>query len=129
MGLYRCNHCQPPRTFEADRPVCEACGLDPKKDARHGRFIDQLLVIHYDPPTAIRGIGQNVAACNPKLRVGGQGVGPTAERFTGEKTAVTCEKCKQTAAYQGETKGAAPLSPAVGIIGSLELSKAAAGVA
>jgi hypothetical protein len=125
MPLFRCNNCKPARTFEGDRAVCAACDLDPKKDVRHGRFFDELLVIHYDPPTGKHGIGQNVAACNPKKKPGTQGVGPRSERFTGEKAAVTCPKCMATAVFTGETPAAMPLELP---IGSLEAAKVREGV-
>lgn len=128
MGLYRCTHCTPPRTFEADRPVCEVCNLDPKKNPRHAGFIDALLIIHFDPPSNVRGIGLNAAACNPKKKVGQLGSGPTAERLTGEKAAVTCPACKATAAFTGETPAEKAPMPAAMPIGSLEAAKQLAGV-
>lgn len=123
MPLFRCNSCQPPRVFEADRPTCAECELDPAKDARHGRFFDQLLIIHYDPPTNVKGIGQNVAACNPKVKVGRQGRHTTADRFTGDKSAVTCPRCKATEVYTGVSPDPAPRDLK---IGSLEASRAKA---
>jgi len=94
MPLFRCLNCR--RDFEAEKPVCEPCGLDPSRDPRDGQYIVERSVIHFDKPHAkVVGRGVGHAACNPALKTAGRsGVG-----FTGEKPAVTCPACKETAAF------------------------------
>lgn len=105
MNLYRCHHCG--AEFEADRPRCEPCGIDPQKDPRTARFIQKLETVHFDPPSKFRGLGQGHAACNPALKVGLQ-----ATHATGEPAAVTCRRCQATDTWKAADAG--PAEPAPG---------------
>jgi hypothetical protein len=98
MPLYRCENCA--TVFEADRPSCKQCKIDPAKDARFARLFSKLLLIHFDPPTHVRGIGKGHLACMPAV-----GVGMGGHRATGEPAVVNCKACRATAAWQAAYKG------------------------
>jgi DNA-directed RNA polymerase subunit RPC12/RpoP len=105
MPLYRCLECN--RQFEAAKPVCAECGIDPEKDKRDEGVVVELMTIHFDPPTKRAGRGHNYAACDPKLKVGH----PRCQ-FTSEPDAVNCAKCKETEAFKasgGFSNGAVPM--------------------
>lgn len=109
MKLYRCLNCS--AEFEADRPACAKCDIDPAKDPRDKDIVVPLVLIHFDPPGKRVGQGAGHAACDPKIRVGS----PKCA-FSGEPTAVNCAACKATAVYiaqDGDSYGslAMPLSP------------------
>lgn len=99
MPLFRCEICK--RVHDLKKPACPNCNLDPEKDPRDADHLTQLALIHFDPPGKYPGRGLNVAACNPKLRVG-----TGDHRFTGEKAAVTCFDCVETDVFQND--GTAP---------------------
>lgn len=95
MTLYRCGNpkCKSPE-FEADKPVCPACGLD-GTNPRYAAYITRLEIIHFDPPDPIietRGMGY--CACDPKLSSTG------GRRSTAAHAAVTCSACKASAAFK-----------------------------
>jgi hypothetical protein len=90
VPLYRCLHCK--AEFDAPRPACAACGLDPAKDPRDASQFAEMAVVHFDPPSHVEGRGKGFAACDPKVRYGGD------RRFTGEPAAVTCPACKTSEA-------------------------------
>ncbi len=107
MPLYRCLSCG--GQFEAAKPACAVCGIDPAADPRDGEAIVELVLHHFDPPSKRPGRGLGCAACNPKIRVG---VPKCA--FTGEPEHVNCAACRATAAYaaaNGASNGAAALTP------------------
>lgn len=94
MPLYRCTNCQNPdtgldgRDFEAAKPLCPHCDAD-------ARDVVAIATIHFDPPSKRRGRGENVAACNPAIKVGrGKDV-----MFSGEREAVTCPACRASAKF------------------------------
>lgn len=120
MALFRCNLCK--REFEAAKPACANCELDPAKDPRDAELLVELKTIHFDAPTRIPGRGVGFAACDSKKRTG---VG--SDQFSGEKTSVNCPKCKASAAYLGEDTPPATMPDAnILKIASLEEAKAAA---
>lgn len=105
MPLFRCLNCS--REFDAARPSCSACGLDPATNPRHTDLFVPLLLHHFDPPTNVPGIGKGHAACDPAIKCGRPGM-----MFTGEPGAVNCPKCKATEAFvaaNGLSTGAVPL--------------------
>lgn len=104
LKLYRCVNCR--REFEAERPACVPCGLDPAKDPRDAAYVVECVRIHLDPPTHIQGRGKGHAACDPKLRVGRPGM-----QFSGEPRAVNCEACKATAEFKAAEAGELPIGP------------------
>lgn len=107
--LYRCLVCT--REFEADKPACEACGIDPATDPRNKDVIVPLVTHHFDPPSKVPGRGLGHAACNPRLRIG-----TPKCAFTGEPESVNCAACKASAQFlaaDGLSAGAVeiPLTP------------------
>ncbi len=102
LKLYRCLNCK--REFEADKPACEPCGLDPAKNPRDAQYVAELTVVHFDPPTKVVGRGKNYAACDPRLKIGRPDT-----QFTGEPTAVTCKACKAVAEYRAAETGETPV--------------------
>lgn len=102
--LIRCGNCT--REFEAPKLACEPCGLDATTNPRDADILTELVAIHFDPPTRIKGRGKNHAACDPKLRAG-------AVRVTSAPTAVTCTACKASKEFtdaDGADNGAAPIN-------------------
>jgi hypothetical protein len=90
--LFRCNNCG--RTFEADRPVCETCGVDEAQDGRLTGIVVPIATIHFDPPhPKVRHRGQGRLACDPKRLVAGS-------RATGEPSVVNCRLCRETEAWK-----------------------------
>lgn len=102
MGLYRCEHCG--KTFEADRPACKPCRIDPVADPRHAKYLTPLLTIHFDPPTHLDGLGRGHLACNPAAKVAGN-------RATGEPSVVNCAACRATAEWKAAFRGDAVIPP------------------
>lgn len=92
MPLFRCTACQ--GEFEAARPACAACGLDPEADPRDKGAVVSLVTVHFDAPGRRPGVGVGHAACDPRLKVGR----PRCA-FSGEPSAVNCPKCKATEAF------------------------------
>src|SRR5262249_7695922 len=99
MPLYRCLNpaCpSPAREFTADAPVCPGC----KVDARVPKFravVVPLVTIHFDPPSAVPGIGLNVLACRPDQPV-------NRFRASGSARAVNCPACKRTEAWKKQAE-------------------------
>lgn len=92
MSLFRCSNCG--KTFEAKRPACAACGIDPAKDPRAAGIVHRLETIHYDPPhDVIRHRGKGHLACDPKKPVAGN-------RATGEPSVVNCARCRETDSWR-----------------------------
>jgi hypothetical protein len=90
--LFRCNNCG--RTFEADRPVCETCGIDQAQDGRLTGIVVPIATIHFDPPhPKVRHRGQGRLACDSKRLVAGS-------RATGEPSVVNCRLCRETEAWK-----------------------------
>lgn len=87
--LFRCLNCA--KDFEAEKPACAGCGVDPAADPRDADLIVPLVPTHFDPPSKRVGRGRGHAACDPKLRVGA----PRCA-FTGEPVAVNCAACQKT---------------------------------
>lgn len=111
--MFRCYACTndnglPGRDFVAENPVCPACGLDGTTNPRFKPLFAELAVVHFDPPTAVPGVGTNRPACDPKKKIGGPGV----DRATGEPLAVTCPACKGSKTWQDamEARGE-PITP------------------
>ncbi len=100
MPTLRCCACQNEWDTPAARgvtPKCPGCGAGPA-------VIAPVECVHFDPPSGTPGRGVNVAACNPKLRVG------PGCRATGEPDAVTCKACKATEIYRtADGPGCLPL--------------------
>lgn len=92
MPLFRCLECN--REFEALKPACAECGVDPEKDARDVGVVQEIKTHHFDPPSRREGRGMGHAACDPKLKVG-----HPACMFTGEPSSVNCPKCKASEAF------------------------------
>lgn len=80
--------------FIAAAPVCPQCKLDGGQP-KYRRFIQQLVIIHYDPPDDVApGVGQNVTLC------GGEPVWQLIrkkpyEQASGEPEAVNCPACRE----------------------------------
>lgn len=92
LKLWRCLQCK--AEFEAAKPACAACGIDPAADPRDADLITELTLIHFDPPGKRPGRGAGHAACNSGLKTGH----PRCQ-FSGEPTAVNCAKCKASEVY------------------------------
>lgn len=90
--LFRCLNCA--KDFEAEKPACAGCGVDPAADPRDAGLIVPLVLTHFDPPAQRVGRGRGHAACDPKLRVGS----PRCA-FTGEPAAVNCPDCQKAEAF------------------------------
>lgn len=103
MPLFRCLNCT--KDFEADRPACAGCGVDPETNPRHANVVVRLETIHYDAPTHVPGIGVGHAACDPAVKVGRGKV-----MASGEASAVNCPACKRTEAFR--RAGESPPRPA-----------------
>jgi hypothetical protein len=91
MKLWRCTHCG--TDFEAEEFYCEKCDLDPKADPRLEQFAQELVVLHYEPPSRFRGLGIGRIACNLNASVAGL-------RRTGDPLAVNCSRCKETEQFK-----------------------------
>lgn len=100
MPLFRCLECN--TDFEAAKPACAACGIDPEQHPRDAGVVVPLIPIHFDAPGRRAGVGVGYAACDPKLKVGRPKCG-----FTGERDAVNCAKCKLTDAFLQTDAGGA----------------------
>ena len=90
MNRYLCTNCG--RTFEAPRPMCEPCEIDPLKDRRMAGVVLKVEIVHYDPPSKVKHRGLGVLACDPKTPVHGK-------RATGEPHVVNCAACRKTEAW------------------------------
>lgn len=78
--------------FWAEQPVCPKCGAD----GREGKFrhiVIALSLVHFDPPSQVRGVGQRTKACDSLHYANGQVA-------TGNPNSVTCPVCKATDVYQ-----------------------------
>jgi hypothetical protein len=100
LRLWRCLNpaCAPDTDFAAAAGTCPKCGLTIGR-GRAGHLIVPLVVVHYDPPSGIEGIGKNEPACQPGTPIYGL-------QATGAPDAVNCPACKATEAWQQAPKGA-----------------------
>ena len=90
--LCRCTNCN--RTFEAPRPLCEVCAIDPLKDRRFAGIVVKVAKVHFDPPhPTVRGHGVGFTACSPAKPVQGQ-------HASGEAHVVNCAACRATDAWK-----------------------------
>lgn len=111
MARFRCTLCS--GEFVADKPACAKCGLDPVVNPRHGEKFYELRTIHFDAPTHVPGIGTGHAACKPALKVG-----TNNDAWSGEKSCVNCEACKESDAFKAAGPPAVPMAmPLEPIIG------------
>jgi len=92
MPLYRCLECR--AEFEADKPACARCGIDPATDPRDADIVVPLVTVHFDPPSKRRGRGLGHAACDPQIRFGAVGAA-----FTSEPGSVNCAACKASEVF------------------------------
>lgn len=115
LKAWKCYNCEAKGTnpggfdFEAEKPVCPQCTAD-GSTPRGRHAVLPRVVMHFDPPTAVVGVGENAIACRPTVNIIGNRNGI---RATGEPSVVTCEACKATDAYKNASKGAVDLSNAV----------------
>lgn len=97
MKLWKCWNCEddrgnPGRDFEADGPVCPACGLDGRTPDGRDAVVARA-VVHLDPPHPVRKAkGTGKRPCDGKP----VGVGMA----TGHPAAVTCPACRASAAFK-----------------------------
>lgn len=111
MKMFRCLQCN--REFEAEKPACVECGVDSQKDPADRGIVQEIAMIHFDPPSRRPGQGLGYAACDSKKKIGT----PKCQ-FTGEPTAVTCKACQESEAFKaadGMSNG-----PAAMKVGKLE---------
>lgn len=114
MPMFRCHNqaCTTDKHgrlgFDFEAPVsaivCPKCGAG--KTARTAQLIVKLAVVHFDPPTNIQGVGENVAACNPEKAIG------SGMRGSGVHDAVTCKACRATQVFQDSYAASRPLEDA-----------------
>lgn len=96
-----------PNSTTGEAVSCPNCGLS-NTHVSHGGNVVPLLLVHFDPPLTKEmygRAGKGHIACNPaepvvKARPKGQEL-----YATGEPLAVTCPKCKETAAFKGMALG------------------------
>jgi len=83
--------------FTADVPVCDKCGVD-GRDPRFARVVHRLVVLHYDPPSPVEGIGLGHRACDPSKtsRASSDGM----QMATGDPESVNCAKCRETGVWK-----------------------------
>lgn len=81
----------PGHDFMAVDPVCDKCGID-RRDPRFTQIITPVVVVHYDPPSPVDGVGQRTLACTGKPIAG--------FRATGDPEAVNCPACQASEAWQ-----------------------------
>lgn len=74
--------------FYADKPVCPACG-----NGEDSGLVFPLTVIHFDPPSKVRGRGVNMLACQPTKQIFGR-------MATAHGPTVNCWDCRQTTAWK-----------------------------
>lgn len=86
MPLYRCNNCG--KEFEATRPACATCNIDPKVDPRFHAIVVRIETIHFDPPSHVRHFGIGKRPCDGKSIKGGMA--------TAVPAVVTCKRCRDT---------------------------------
>ncbi len=102
MPIYRCENCG--GEAEHPTPKCVPCGLDAKAEPRAAAVLTELATIHFDPPhPKVTGWGLGHAACDPKIKIGHDDA-----RFSGQRDAVNCQRCKTSALYaaaEGVTPG------------------------
>ncbi len=104
---YRCHNptCAPKDQgkFRSTAPVCPQCRIS-ADDPKFGRLIVRLVFVHFDPPTHVPGIGQNVRACDPTKPIqapdGPNGLPNPWHAGTGVPAAVTCQACQETPEYK-----------------------------
>lgn len=103
--LYRCINpkCGPNgHEFTGESPAkCPKCGIA-EDDPKLGLAIRRLVLVHFDPPSPLPGIGMGYRACNHQR---GIAVGmpspdkPGVHAGTGDPRSVTCPKCKESEEY------------------------------
>ncbi len=108
----------PGHDFLAAAAACDRCGIK-AADPRFGRFLTELVLIHYEPPSGVvDGIGADHVACLPERPAGGL-------RRTGAPSAVTCPACRGTDAWKRDSTPAAvkpeddltlTIDPATGVV-------------
>lgn len=122
MKAWKCYNCQAKGTdingfdFEAEKPICPKCGADGTGPRGH-HAVQARVILHFDPPSPIVNVGQNVIACKPSIGIIGNKHGL---RATGDTNVVTCEACKSTDAYKKAAGGGVDLSSAVTLPDDLE---------
>lgn len=115
LKAWKCYNCEARGThpgghdFEAETAVCPLCKAD-GTTPRGRHAVLPRVVLHFDPPTAVVGIGENAIACRPTVNIVGNRNGI---RATGEPAVVTCEACKATEAFKNASVVATDLSNAV----------------
>lgn len=96
MKRYKCWNClddrnMPGREFEADKPVCPTCGLDPVKHPEGKGLLVEIKPCHFVPPhPVIKSRGTGKRACD------GKPVGTASQPCTAEPPVVTCRACQQS---------------------------------
>lgn len=108
MRMYRCNnpvHGLKGREFEADPEACICeCGWEWKNEIVRQGYMQELIILHFDPPSEFPNRGLRHLACDPKTAVGSSG-----SRATGEPSVVNCPRCKETDAFKNSARGANPM--------------------
>jgi hypothetical protein len=89
----------PGHDFTADVPVCDKCNVD-GRNPRFASLISPVVVIHFDPPSAVPGYGEGHLACNPTQGIRGH-------MATGDPDAVNCPACRKTPVWENASKGKA----------------------
>ena len=88
---------------EKNPAVCPQCGIVGKQGTKFGHMIQRLTVVHFDPPTEIPGIGQNVRACETSRAIQADempnGIPNPYHAGTGSVQQVNCPECMATTAY------------------------------
>src|SRR5689334_1163052 len=109
MKLWKCYNpscCDKPgvpgHDFAAELPVCDACGTDARVP-RFANLIVRRVVIHFEPPSHVEGMGAGHLACQPKAD-------PQKYRRTGSAIDVNCPVCVATDAWRQAEK-VAQMSP------------------
>jgi len=88
--------------FLSEKPTCPQCKIGAEHE-RFGNLIVRLVEVHFDPPSEVPGFGLGVRACDRskpiQAEMGGNGMPNPFHAGTGVLRAVTCEKCKKSAAF------------------------------
>jgi len=118
MKLWMCRNCPSDATngasipgykFYSEKPVCPNCGAD-RANPRHAHYIGECAVIHFDAPDPIlHDRGVNVAACDPKIKIGSSCDGPIPHFGTASRDAVTCQACMETEVFKSGVEGGSTL--------------------
>lgn len=90
----------PGHEFVSDEGKCDKCGTR-QDDTRTGRYIHTLKVLHYDPPSAVEGVGKGYIACDPQRDLAKQ-----PARYTGFAPEVNCPACRETEEWKQANKEA-----------------------